>query len=319
MSTNRDDVKDFLVSRRARVRPEQVGLPTGPNRRVTGLRRGEVAMLADVSVEYYARLERGSLAGASDSVLHAVAGALLLDDAERDHLFDLARAANVSPVRAGRRSTAPKTLRLGLQLTLDAFTGGPAFIRNDHLDLLGANTLGRALYADLYRTAERPNLARAAFLDRDWADAFYPDWDLAADQSVAILRAAAGHDPHDKDLQDLVGELSTRSPEFRAKWGTHDVRRHATGEKHFVHPMVGALDLFFEGTRLMSDSSLSFLLYTAEPGSPTADALRLLGSVDATDRRDARDTTDRRDALDATDPRDALDVTAAPRPREGHA
>jgi transcriptional regulator with XRE-family HTH domain len=287
MSTNSEDVKDFLVSRRARVRPEQVGLPTGPNRRVAGLRRGEVAMLADVSVEYYSRLERGSLSGASDSVLHAVAGALLLDDAERDHLFDLARAANASPVRAGRRSTTPKTLRLGLQLALDAFTGGPAFIRNDHLDVLGANALGRALYADLFREAERPNLARAAFLDRDWADAFYPDWDLAADQSVAILRAAAGHDPHDKDLQDLVGELSTRSPEFRAKWGAHDVRRHATGEKHFVHPVVGALDLSFEGARLMSDPSLSFLFYTAEPGSPTADALRLLGSVDATDRRDA--------------------------------
>jgi len=287
MSSNRDDVKDFLVSRRARVRPEQVGLPAGPNRRVEGLRRGEVAMLADVSVEYYSRLERGSLAGVSDGVLEAVARALLLDDAERDHLFDLARAANASPVRAGRRSSTPKTLRIGLQYTLDAFTGGPAFIRNDHLDILGANALGRALYADLFRKADRPNLARAAFLDREWSDAFYPDWDLAADQSVAILRAAAGHDPYDRDLQDLIGELSTLSPEFRAKWGAHDVRRHATGEKHFTHPVVGALDLYFEGSRLMSDPALSFLLYTAEPGSPTADALRLLGTIDATERREA--------------------------------
>jgi len=299
MSTNREDVRDFLVSRRARVRPEQVGLPGGPNRRVAGLRRGEVAMLADVSVEYYSRLERGSLAGVSDGVLHAVAGALLLDDAERDHLFDLARAANASPVRGQRRAATPKALRVGLQYTLDSFTGGPAFIRNDRLDVLGANALGRALYADLFRKSERPNLARAAFLDRDWAEAFHPDWDLAADQSVAILRAAAGHDPHDEDLQALVGELSTRSPEFRAKWGVHDVRRHATGEKHFVHPVVGALDLHFEGTRLMSDPGLSLLLYSAEPGSPTADALRLLGSVAATDRRDAvdaaaRGATDRR-------------------------
>ncbi|MFS2031264.1 helix-turn-helix transcriptional regulator, partial [Curtobacterium sp. CT11-45] len=286
MSTNRDDVRDFLVSRRARVRPEQVGLPAGANRRVAGLRRGEVAMLADVSVEYYSRLERGSLSGVSEGVLHAIAGALLLDDAERDHLFDLARAANASPVRAARRrSTTPKTLRPGLQYALDAFTGGPAFIRNDRLDVLGANALGRALYADLFRKAERPNLARAAFLDREWSDAFYPDWDLAADQSVAILRAAAGHDPHDRELQDLVGELSTRSPEFRTRWGAHDVRRHGTGEKHFVHPVVGALDLLFEGSRLMSDPALSFLLYTAEPGSPTADALRLLGSLDATERR----------------------------------
>jgi len=292
MSSNRDDVKDFLVSRRARVRPEQVGLPAGPNRRVEGLRRGEVAMLADVSVEYYSRLERGSLSGVSDSVLDAVARALLLDDAERDHLFDLARAANASPVRAGRRSSTPKTLRIGLQHTLDAFTGGPAFIRNDHLDILGANALGRALYADLFRKTERPNLARAAFLDREWSDAFYPDWDVAADQSVAILRAAAGYDPYDRDLQDLVGELSTLSPEFRAKWGAHDVRRHATGEKHFTHPVVGALDLYFEGSRLMSDPALSFLLYTAEPGSPTADALRLLGSIDATERRDAARVAD---------------------------
>lgn len=292
MSSNRDDVKDFLVSRRARVGPEQVGLPAGPNRRVEGLRRGEVAMLADVSVEYYSRLERGSLSGVSDSVLDAVARALLLDDAERDHLFDLARAANASPVRAGRRSSTPKTLRRALQHTLDAFTGGPAFIRNDHLDILGANALGRALYADLFRKTDRPNLARAAFLDRAWSDAFYPDWDLAADQSVAILRASAGHDPYDRDLQDLIGELSTLSPEFRAKWGTHDVRRHATGEKHFTHPVVGALDLSFEGSRLMSDPALSFLLYTAEPGSPTADALRLLGSIDATERRDSARVAD---------------------------
>jgi len=293
VSTNHDDVKDFLVSRRARVRPEHVGLPAGANRRVAGLRRGEVAMLADVSVEYYSRLERGSLSGVSESVLHAIAGALLLDDAERDHLFDLARAANASPVRAARRrSTTPKTLRPGLQYALDAFTGGPAFIRNDRLDVLGANALGRALYADLFQKPERPNLARAAFLDRGWSDAFYPDWDLAADQSVAILRAAAGHDPHDRELQDLVGELSTRSPEFRTKWGAHDVRRHGTGEKHFVHPVVGALDLLFEGSRLMSDPALSFLLYTAEPGSPTADALRLLGSLDATERRDAAHAAD---------------------------
>lgn len=193
-SANRDDVKDFLSSRRARVQPAQVGLPSGPNRRVAGLRRGEVAMLADVSVEYYSRVERGSLSGVSDGVLHAIAGALLLDEAEGAHLFDLARAANASPVRTRRRSSTPKTLRPALQYTLDAFTAGPAFIRNDRLDLLGANAIGRALYADLYEESDRPNLARAGFLNRDWADAFYPDWHLAVDQSVAILRAAAGHD-----------------------------------------------------------------------------------------------------------------------------
>lgn len=288
-----DEVRDFLTSRRARVRPEQVDLPGGPNRRVPGLRRGEVAMLAGVSIEYYTKLERGNLSGASESVLEAIARALLLDEVEHDHLMNLARTANTSPLARGRRPARGATLRPALQILLDGITGGPAFVRNGRLDMLGANALGRAMYSDMYATQPYPpNVARFTFLDREHADAFYPNWNIAADQSVAILRAEAGKDPHNKDLQDLIGELSTRSVEFRTKWADHNVRRHTAGRKHFHHPVVGDLDLLFEGTELMADPGLSLLLYNAEPGSPTADALRLLASWAATEQAERAAATD---------------------------
>ncbi|AMM20153.1 XRE family transcriptional regulator [Frondihabitans sp. PAMC 28766] len=292
---NSDEVATFLTTRRANVTPAQVELPSGPNRRVPGLRRTEVAMLAGVSVEYYSRLERGSLAGASDGVLHAVAQALLLNDDERAHLFDLAKAANDSPVPSKRRSTRAQNVRPSLQFILDAITGGPAFVRNGRLDILASNGLGKAVYADLYESAEatlpgRPmNLARYCFLDPDRSDRFYPDWATAADQTVAILRTEAGRDPYDKDLQDLIGELSTRSVEFRIRWGAHDVRRHATGMKHFIHPLVGPLDMVFEGTELVADPGLHLLIYAAEPRSATADALRLLALWTAAPPLDSAD------------------------------
>jgi transcriptional regulator with XRE-family HTH domain len=283
---NRDEVRDFLTTRRAKVRPDQVDVPTAGNRRVPGLRRAEVAMLAGISVEYYARLERGNLAGVSDAVLDAIAHALNLDDAERDHLFHLARTANTSPAQRQRRTPRTTAVRPGLQYTLDAITGGPALVRNGRLDIIAANTLGRALHVPAYASPRRPvNLARHCFLDRDSAGKFYPDWDNAADAIVAILRAEAGRDPYDKDLQDLIGELSTLSDDFRAKWGTHDVRRHATGEKHFNHPVVGRLDLLFESADLAADPEWKLLIYTAEPASPTADALTLLASWAATNEQ----------------------------------
>jgi transcriptional regulator with XRE-family HTH domain len=285
---NRDEVRDFLITRRAKVRPDQVELPTGGNRRVPGLRRAEVAMLAGVSVEYYTRLERGDLAGVSEAVLDAVAGALRLDDAEREHLFALARTASTSPARRQRRSTRATTVRPGLQFTLDAITGGAALVRNGRLDIIAANTLGRALHVAAYANPRRPaNLARHCFLDRDSAEKFYPDWDAAADTIVAILRAEAGRDPYDKDLQDLIGELSTLSDVFRAKWGAHDVRRHASGEKHFNHPVVGRLDLLFESADLAADPGWKLLIYTAAPGSAAADALTLLASWAATNEQPA--------------------------------
>jgi transcriptional regulator with XRE-family HTH domain len=291
---NRDDVREFLTTRRAKVRPDQVDLAPGPKRRVPGLRRTEVAILAGISVEYYSRLERGDLGGASDAVLHAIAGALQLDEAERDHLFDLARAAGPAPKRPPRRPTRSPTVRPSLQLALDAITGGPALVRNGRMDIIAANLLARALHVDVYASPEHPpNLARHAFLNRQSAEQFYPDWDLTADLIVAILRTEAGRDPYDKYLQDLIGELSTRSEEFRTKWGAHDVRRHATGVKHFHHPVVGDLHLLFEATDLMADRGWNLLIYTAEPGSPTADNLRLLASWAASQEQETITTPDR--------------------------
>ena len=276
---NRTDIREFLTSRRAKVTPEQAGFAAGTNRRVPGLRRGEVAMLADVSPEYYAQLERGNLSGVSESVLDSLARALRLDDAERAHLFDLARAANTSPARLRRRPARKTEVPATVQRALDAITGGPAHVRNGRMDMLAANTLGWALYSEVLAAPERPaNFARFAFLDRERAERFYPDWDVAADIAVDILRTEAGRDPYDKGMQDLVGELSTRSDEFRTKWGAHNVRIHSTGTKTFHHPVVGDLHLAYDGMDLVSNSGLSMWIYTAEPGSPSEDGIRLLAS-----------------------------------------
>jgi transcriptional regulator with XRE-family HTH domain len=281
---NRQEVREFLTSRRAKITPEQAGLPAGTRRRVAGLRRSEVAALADVSVEYYAKLERGNLAGASPAVLEAVARALHLDDAERAHLLNLALAADGSDAltRPRRRSGNQWRPHRSLQWTLDAITAGPAFVRNGRMDLLAANPLARAFYCDLYPHGDQPgpqppNLARYTFL-APAARRFYPDWDAVADITVAILRTEAGRDPHDKDLHDLVGELSTRSPEFRARWGVHDVRHHGTGTKRFHHPVVGDLTLAYEGLDMAGQPGLNLTIYTAEPGSPSEENLCLLAS-----------------------------------------
>lgn len=281
---NRTEVREFLISRRAKISPQQAGLPAGSNRRVPGLRRGEVAALADVSIEYYAKLERGNLAGVSASVLDAIARALQLDDAERAHLFDLARAADGTAAleRPRRRATKQWRARPSLQWLLDAITEGPAFVRNGRMDLLAANRLARAFYYDAYADPQRPpNLARFAFLDRA-AYRFYADWEQAADITVAILRTEAGRNPHDKDLQDLIGELSTLSEEFRKRWGAHDVRHHGTGAKKFHHHLVGEVALAYEGLEMVAEPGLTLTVYTAEPGSPSEEALRLLASWAAT-------------------------------------
>ncbi|NEC45994.1 helix-turn-helix transcriptional regulator [Streptomyces griseus] len=278
---NREEVREFLTSRRAKITPELAGLPAGPRRRVPGLRRGEVAALADVSVEYYAKLERGDLSGVSPAVLEALARALRLDDAERAHLANLAQAADGSDAltRPRRRTAGPRwTPHRSLQWTLDAITAGPAFVRNGRMDLLAANPLFRAFYADLYATpGNQRNLARFTFLDPA-SRRFYPDWDAFADITVAIVRTEAGRNPHDKDLHDLVGELSTRSDEFRTRWGAHNVRHHSTGTKHFHHHAVGDLSLAYEGLDMASAPGLNLTIYTAEPGSPSEEGLRLLAS-----------------------------------------
>ena len=288
---NRNEVREFLASRRAKVTPEQVGVATlGDQRRVPGLRRGEVAQLAGVSIEYYTRLERGNLAGVSDSVLDALAGALRLDEAERDHLFDLARTAARSGARRPKQAL-PKTVRPAVQRILDAMTAAPAFVRNGRLDIVAINALGEALYCTVYSSASRPvNLARFAFLDPR-ATTLYPDWNDAANTTVALLRTEAGRNSFDKGLTDLVGELSTRSEEFRTRWAAHDVRLHRTGVKHFDHPVVGRLDLAFEAMELSADTGLTLTAYSAEPGSSSEDGLRLLASWSATNHR-ARDAAD---------------------------
>ncbi len=283
---NRAEVREFLISRRAKITAADAGLPDVGHRRVPGLRRTEVAALAGVSVEYYAKLERGAIAGVSVSVLDALARALRLDDAERTHLFDLAHAADgTSALRRPRRRTGRTwTPRPSLQWVLDTIGTGPALVRNGRMDLLATNLLGRAMHSSLYdRTqAGPPNFARYTFLDED-SHRFYPSWDVAADTCVAILRTEAGRDPHDKDMHDLVGELSTRSEDFRRRWSSHDVRLHGAGSKQFHHPAVGDLDLAYEHMDLVSEPGLSMTVYAAEPASSTAQALTLLASWAATE------------------------------------
>lgn len=280
---NRSEVREFLMSRRAKLTPEQAGMPAGPNRRVAGLRRTEVAVLAGVSVEYYSKLERGAIAGASASVLDAISTALQLDDTERAHLFDLARTADGIPTsgRPRRRTSRQAPARPSLQWTLESITGGIAFVRNQYQDLLATNALGRAFYSPLIGDGGRtPNLARFQFLDPASRE-FYPDWDLFAEMCVAIMRAEAGRNPHDRAMQDLVGELSTQSETFRRLWGAHDVRTHGTGTKRFTHPVVGELTLAYEELTLTAEPGLVMLVYTAEPGSPSAERLGLLASWSA--------------------------------------
>lgn len=279
----RSEIRDFLTTRRARMTPEQAGLPSyGGRRRVAGLRREEVAMLAGVSVDYYTRMERGNLSGVSESVLEALSRALALDEAERAHLFNLARAAS-TPVRARKgANTVVAAVRPGVQRILDALVMAPAYVRNERLDILAINALGRAVFAEAMEDAKRPaNLARYQFLDPR-SRTFFVDWDTRANDCVALLRAAAGRDPYDKALTDLIGELSTRSDEFRLRWATHNVRLHRTGVKQFRHPVVGPLDLAYEALELPGDAGLSLMVYTAAPGSPAQDALHMLASLAAT-------------------------------------
>ena len=257
--------------------PEQAGLPSYGSRRVPGLRREEVAVLAGVSVPYYTRLERGDLGGASSSVLEAVAGALRLDEAERAHLFALARSAQPTATRPRRRRAQPR-IRPDIQWTLDAINGAAAYISNERLDILATNALGRALFFELGDGPTRPaNNARFVFLDSR-AASFYPDWDAAARDTAAILRAAAGRDPHDRDLSDLVGELATQSEAFRTHWAAHNVRLHAAAAKQVNHPNVGELHLSFNRLDIAADPELTLFTYAAEPGSRSEEALKLLGS-----------------------------------------
>ncbi len=273
---NRSEIREFLATRRAKLTPEQAGLPSfGGTRRVPGLRREEVALLAGVSVEYYTKLERGALGGVSEGVLEALARALQLNDAEAEHLYDLARTASPSsrPRRKAAVAVAPSVQRL-----LDAMVGVPAFVRNGRLDILAVNDLGRALYSEAYTGGSEPvNLARFAFLDPR-SHSLYPEWEKAADTAVAILHTEAGRDPYNRALTDLIGELSTRSDAFRIRWARHDVRLHRGGYKDFRHRAVGELHLAFDALDIPNAPGLTLTAYSADPGTPSEDGLRLLSS-----------------------------------------
>ncbi|MBB2988113.1 helix-turn-helix transcriptional regulator [Terracoccus luteus] len=289
---NRDDIREFLVSRRGRLTPAQAGLHTGSgHRRVPGLRREEVAVLAGVSIEWYTRLERGNIAGVSEEVLDAVAGALQLDDAERVYLMDLARAAR--PVRSSRAAATRRRARVtvppSMHWMLDSITHSAVIVRNGRMDVLATNSLGRALYSPMYDSPvvtgvpAPPNLARFQFLDPA-ARVMWPDWSGAAQVTAALLRTEAGRHPHDHDLRELIGELTTVSDTFASMWAAHDVRLHTTGAKTFHHPEVGDLELTYHSMDLPTGTGptalpLNLTVYTAEPGTPHEDALRLLGSL----------------------------------------
>jgi transcriptional regulator with XRE-family HTH domain len=286
----RTEIKDFLSSRRARIAPERAGLPAyGSNRRVKGLRREEVALLAGVSVDYYVRMERGGLAGASDGVLDALAVALQLDEAERDHLFDLARQSG-SP-RSPRRRRPTATVRPALQQVLDAMTDAPAWICNSRYDVLATNQLARALYSPVLAAARRPaNTAWFVYLDPASAQTFFVDYDRIACDVAAKLRLEAGRTPHDEELIALVGELSTQSELFRQRWASQDVGLHRSGRKRLHHPVVGRLDLDVESMELPADPGLRLNVYTAPDGTAAADGLALLASWAAGQEKSAAET-----------------------------
>jgi transcriptional regulator with XRE-family HTH domain len=269
-------IREFLRTRRARLTPEQVGLDPHPGaRRVPGLRREEVAHLAGVSVDYYIRLERGHAQGVSETVLEAVARALRLDEAERAHLFDLTRPTTTRTRR--KRPLAPQRVRPAVYQVLDSLSV-PAVVEGRRTDVLAANRLGYALYTDFEAKPRRErNFARFVFLD-EAARSLYVDWERVAGNCVAALRLYAGRHAEDPQLTELVGELSVRSDTFRRMWGDHDVLAHTTGTKRLHHPIVGELSLNYVVLAVEGDPEQTLVVYTPEPDSSSAEALRILAS-----------------------------------------
>ncbi|MGW7202664.1 helix-turn-helix domain-containing protein [Streptomyces sp. NPDC054837] len=284
-AANRADIRGFLTSRRARITPEQVGLPASGPRRVPGLRREEVAQLASISTDYYTRVEQGRMQ-ASVPVLEAIARALRLDEDERRYLFGLARAAGTT--RPARRCPRDVEVPPSVQWMLDSMTKSSAFVRNGRMEVVAHNALFRALHAPMFDSDTtdrrgRPNIARYLFLDPGSAGLFV-DWQAAAVTTVALMRAEAGREPRDRALRDLIGELSTLSAQFRTQWAAHHVRIHHHGSKRLQHPDVGRLELVYRSMDLpVSDRAVYDLtVYTAEPGTSSEDRLRLLASWAAT-------------------------------------
>ncbi|MDT9698882.1 helix-turn-helix transcriptional regulator [Streptomyces sp. P17] len=278
----RAELSEFLRTRRARLKPEDVGLPDyGRHRRVPGLRREELAQLAGVSVAYYTRLEQGNGRNVSAEVLDSIARALRLSDAEHAHLTHLAKPKQhkkkAGPARA-------QQVRPALRHLLDSMADVPAYISGRRSDVLAWNRMASALFGDWGELpAQERNWARLVFLNPAYRELFV-DWDQKAYDIVSYLRMDAGCHPDDPLLSALVGELSVKSEEFRRLWATHDVKEKSYGVKRLRHPLVGELTLSFESFRLMDDGEQNLITYHAEPGSPAAEALRLLASwgTDAT-------------------------------------
>lgn len=277
----RAQIREFLSTRRARITPQEAGLPQfGGRRRVPGLRREEAALLVGVSPQYYTRLERGDATGVSDGVVDGLTRALRLHGAEREHLLELLRTAGAPSRPSRRRRPVSTALRPSVQQLLDAMPAAPAVLINGRLDVLGTNAIARALFDPWYDQVSpgtTVNNARLVFLDAR-SRSFFRDWDVVANDTVALLRAEAGRDPFDRELTDLVGELSTRSGEFRVRWAAHDVRVHTFGVKRLHHHVVGDLDLPFESLPVEAGSSTSLVTYLPEPGSPSEDGLTMLAS-----------------------------------------
>ena len=279
---SQNEIREFLISRRGRLTPEQAGLPDfGGRRRVAGLRREEVALLAGMSVAYYVRLERGNAAGVSDSVLEGISRALRLDDAERAHLYNLVRSANDGAHPRRRRGPSrPAVVRPIVQQLLDGMRDVPAFVQNGRLDILATNRLAAAVLAPMYEQPRRPaNVGRFVFLDPR-AESYYRNSDAIAAQTVALLHTEAGRAPYDRGLTDLIGELCARSEEFRRLWAVRDVREHRAGIRSLRHPVVGDLRLSCEGMELTNDRGLMLVAYAADD-RPSEDGLRLLASWSA--------------------------------------
>ncbi len=283
---NTNDVREFLMSRRARITPAQAGLPAyGGVRRVAGLKREEVAMLTGVSTEYYARLERGNLRGVSDSVLDSLARALRLDEAERAHLFDLAKAAVPTPAAASRRPRAE--VRPSIERVLAGMTGTPAYVRNARMDVVAANGLCFALYTDILSPEKLPvNLARFMFLDSRSKD-FFVDWDTLADDFAAAMRTESGQNPRDRALNSLIGDLAAGSSEFSTRWARHNVRFHRTARKTMRNQLVGEIELTGDALELPGEG-LTLIAYSAEPGSHAQDQLDFLASWNASNKNQTK-------------------------------
>ncbi|MER6210938.1 helix-turn-helix transcriptional regulator [Streptomyces sp. NPDC001073] len=277
------EIRDFITSRRAKITPGDVGLASYGPRRVPGLRREEVAALAGVSIDYYNRMERGNLTGVSEEILEAVAGALRLDEAERAHLFDLARASK-NQSAGKRRSATRRTVRPSVDWMINSMTGAAAFVVNSRQDILAVNRLGREFYAPMFMSSAAANVARFTYLDPH-AKEFFADWGRTAKECVAALRTQAGRVPFDRDLSDLIGELSTHSKDFAAFWATHNVRLHREAEKRFNHPLVGELTLRYERLAVTADPDMEIFVYVAEPGSRSEEGFNFLASYsgDSTD------------------------------------